>query len=82
MSEGERVPEHIVEALQRAVVRDDRGSWQKALHQPGREPERVARAEADARAWDDRLKREGIKDIKERISDLLEYLDREVPVEE
>ena len=71
LSEGEPVPEQIIEALQRAVVRDDRGAWQRALTQGGREPERVARVEASAQAWDERLQREGIKDIKERIADLL-----------
>ena len=72
LSEGKPVPQHIIEALQRAVVRDDRGSWQRALHQEGREPERVARAEAEAKAWDERLKAEGLKDIKERIADMLQ----------
>ena len=72
LSEGREVPEQIIEALQRAVVRDDRGSWQRALHQEGREPARVARAEAEAKAWDERLAREGVKDIKDRIRDLLE----------
>ena len=72
LSEGKEVPEQIIEALQRATVRDDRGSWQRALHQEGREPERVARADAEAKAWDERLAREGVKDIKDRIRDLLE----------
>ena len=72
LGEGREVPEAVIEALQRALVRDDRGSWQKALHQEGREPERVARAEASAKAWDERLAREGIKDIRVRIADLLE----------
>jgi enoyl-CoA hydratase/carnithine racemase len=72
LSEGEEVPERIIEALQRALVRDDRGAWQRALHQEGREPERIAHADASAQAWQERMQREGIKDIKERIADLLE----------
>ena len=66
------MPEHIIEALQRAVVRDDKGAWEKALHQEGREPERVARADAAAKAWQERLVREGKRDIKEMIQELLE----------
>jgi enoyl-CoA hydratase len=72
LGEGKEVPEHIIEALQRAVVRDDKGAWEKALHQEGREPERVARADAAAKAWEERLAREGKRDIKDLISDLLE----------
>ena len=72
LSEGQQVPEYIIEALQRAVVRDDRGAWQRALHQAGREPARLARVDAEAKAWDERLAKEGIKDIKDRIKDLLE----------
>ena len=71
LSQGREVPEHIVEALQRAAVRDDRGAWQRALHQEGREASRIARVDAEAKAWDDRLAREGVKDIKDRIRDLL-----------
>ena len=72
LSEGSAVPEYIVEALQRAAVRDDRGAWQRALHQEGREAARIARVDAEAKAWDERLAKEGIKDIKDRIRDLLE----------
>ena len=72
LSEGRQVPGHIVEALQRAAVRDDRGAWDRALHQQGREAARVERTEAAAKAWDERLAREGIKDIKGRIRDMLE----------
>ena len=71
VSAGTEVPEHLVEALQRAAVRDDRGAWQRALHQGGREAERVARAEADAKAWDEKRAKEGVKDIKDMIRDLL-----------
>jgi len=71
ISEGEQVPESIIEALQRAIVRDDKGAWDRALRQGGRESERLARTEASAEAWQQRLQREGIKDIKERIADLL-----------
>ena len=72
LGEGKEVPEHIIEALQRAVVRDDKGAWEKALHQEGREPERVARADAAAQAWQERLAREGKRDIKDMIQELLE----------
>ena len=72
MGEGKEVPETVIEALQRALVRDDKGAWQKALHQEGREAERVARADASAKAWEERMAREGKKDIKEMIADLLE----------
>ena len=72
LSEGREVPEQIIEALQRAVVRDDKGAWDKAVHQDGREPERVARADAAAQAWQDRLAKEGKREIKDLISELLE----------
>ena len=72
LGEGKEVPETVIEALQRALVRDDKGAWQKALHQEGREPERVARADASAKAWEERMAREGKRDIKEMIADLLE----------
>jgi enoyl-CoA hydratase/carnithine racemase len=71
LSEGEPVPESLIEALQRALVRDDKGAWDRALKQGGRESDRLARVDASAQAWQERLQREGIKDIKERIADLL-----------
>ena len=79
VSEGREVPERFIEALQRAAVRDDRGAWDKALHQGGREEARVARAEAAAKAWDDQRAKEGVKDIKDRIVDLLDELKVGIP---
>ena len=70
--EGKEVPEHIQSALRRAAERDDRAKWQRALSQKWRDPERVSRAEAQAKEYNDKkkafneklteeLKRRGIK---------------------
>ena len=52
-SEGEEVPEKVQAAITRAKERDDRGKWQKALHQEWRSDDRVARTNAQAKAYDD-----------------------------
>lgn len=52
-SEEKEVPEHILKATARVEERYDRGKWQKALHQEWRDPKRVARAEAGAKAYDE-----------------------------
>ncbi|MDP6228915.1 MAG: hypothetical protein QF714_14610, partial [Dehalococcoidia bacterium] len=74
VSEGAEVPTILLEALARAAARDDKAAWQRALHQEWREPERLARADADAKAWEEQRAKEGGKDIKEKIVDLLESL--------
>jgi len=52
-SEGKEVPEHVAKAIARAAERNDRGKWQRSLHQEWRDPGRVARAEAQAKAYND-----------------------------
>ncbi|MDP7085185.1 MAG: enoyl-CoA hydratase-related protein [Dehalococcoidia bacterium] len=73
-SEGAEVPTNVIEALARAAARDDKAAWQKALHQEWRAPERLARADADAKAWGEKKARAGGKDTKEMIEELLEKL--------
>ena len=68
-SEGKEVPEHVLRALARAAARDDRGAWQRALHQSWRDPERLKRADADVKRWDERAEKLGIKNIKDRIKE-------------
>lgn len=71
-SEGKEVPEHVVAALARAKKRDDRAKWQAALHQDFRDEKRLARTNAQVKAYDDwnkafnekvnkELKRRGLK---------------------
>jgi len=79
LSQGREVPEPVIEALQRGLVRDDREAWRRALNQSGREPERLARAAATEAAWDERLQREGIKDINDRIRDMMESQGWKIP---
>ncbi len=74
LSEGAEVPTNVLEALARAAARDDKAAWQRALHQEWREPARLARADADAKAWEEQRAKEGGKDIKEKILDLLESM--------
>ena len=76
VSEGEEVPTLLLEALARAAARDDKAAWQRALHQEWREPARLARADADAKAWEEKMAKEGEKDIKEKIEELLESLNK------
>jgi len=52
-SEGAEVPEHVLAALARAAARDDRASWDRALHQPWRSGDRVARTDDSSRAYDE-----------------------------
>jgi hypothetical protein len=47
------VPEHIAKAVARADERDDREKWQRALHQEWRDAKRVARTDAQAKAYDE-----------------------------
>ncbi len=71
------MPQNVKAALARAKERDDRAKWQQALHQDFRDEKRVARTNAQAKAYDDyrkafdgkidkELKRRGLKlkDIK------------------
>jgi enoyl-CoA hydratase len=51
-SEGKPVPEHVRAAIDRAASRDDKGTWQKALHQGWRSQERLARTDASAAAYE------------------------------
>jgi enoyl-CoA hydratase len=55
-SEGEEVPKLVIEALNRANSRDDAAVWQKALHQEWRDQERIKRAEAEAKAHEEKQK--------------------------
>jgi hypothetical protein len=52
-SEGKEIPENVRAALDRAKQRDDRGKWQRALHQEWRSDNRVARTDMQAKAYDD-----------------------------
>ena len=51
-SQGAETPQHVLDALARAAARDDRGSWERALHQDWREKEHLNRADAGAAAYD------------------------------
>jgi len=46
------VPDNVQAAMARAKERDDRAKWQRALHQDFRDEKRVARTEAQAKAYD------------------------------
>ena len=52
-SEGEAMPDNIRAALARADARDDKATWQRALHQPWRTGDRVARTDSSARAYEE-----------------------------
>jgi len=61
-SEGETLPMSLRAAIARADARDDKATWQRVLHQEWREPERIARTDASAKAyeamrkeWNDRV---------------------------
>ena len=71
-SQGQEVPEDVTKAIDRAAEREDRAKWQRALHEEWRDEKRVARTEAQAKAYDEfrkaynerlaeELKRRGIK---------------------
>jgi enoyl-CoA hydratase len=49
-SQGEPVPQSLLDALARASARDDNAAWQKALHQEWRDKESIAKADAEAKA--------------------------------
>ena len=66
-SEGAEVPPLVNSALERAKARDDRASWQKALHQEWRDPERIARNEAEAKAFDDGVREFAEKEAAEKL---------------
>jgi enoyl-CoA hydratase len=48
-SQGEAVPKALQDAIDRANARDDKASWQKALHQDWRDKDSVVKAEAEAK---------------------------------
>lgn len=52
-SQGREVPKNVLEAIARAAVRDDKGSWQRALHQEWRDPARMGRADAGLKAYEE-----------------------------
>ncbi len=62
-SQGQEVPPHVLEALERAAQRDDRGAWQRALTQSWREKEHIERAEAHRRLY-----QEGVADAEHEAS--------------
>jgi enoyl-CoA hydratase len=74
LSQGKEVPANVLVALARSVERDDRAAWNKALTQDWRESQRVSRTEASSKAWDEKLAKEGKKDIRLKIRELLEDL--------
>ncbi len=63
-SEGAKVPEHVLAALARAAARDDKATWQRALHQEWREKERQARADAGAKTDAENIKKKRAKSLK------------------
>ena len=52
-SEGAEVPEHVLTALARAAARDDKATWQRALHQEWRDQTRIGRTDASAKAYEE-----------------------------
>ncbi len=52
-SEGAEVPEHVLAALARVAARNDKATWQKALHAGWREPARIERADASAKRYEE-----------------------------
>lgn len=54
--QGKEVPNSVLEAIARGAVRDDRGAWERALHQGWREKATIARAEANAKAYDEAMR--------------------------
>lgn len=87
-SEGKEVPENVRAALVRAVERDDRATWQRSLHQEWRASDRVARAEASVKAYNEmraeserekkeELERRGLSDIFEKVKLASERIKKE-----
>lgn len=64
--EGKDVPENVAAALAKAAARDDRKSWERALHQPWREAGRAERFERQAAAYDERISRQKAEKEKEK----------------
>lgn len=54
-SQGQPVPQHVLDALDRATQRDDRGAWQRALTQSWREPEHIKRAEEHMKLYEEKV---------------------------
>jgi enoyl-CoA hydratase len=50
-SEGQPVPQIVLDALARDQARDPKAFWEKALHQDWRDAENVAKAEMEAKAY-------------------------------
>jgi len=53
VSMGEEVPISVRAAIARADARDDKATWQRALHQPWRSADRLARTDTSAAAYED-----------------------------
>ena len=53
VSQGQEVPMSIRAAIARADARDDKATWQRALHQPWRSADRLARTDTSAQAYAD-----------------------------
>ncbi len=53
--EGKPVPAHVQAAIARAASRDDKGKWQKALHQDWRSKERTIRTDESAAAYESHI---------------------------
>ncbi|MBI4283659.1 MAG: enoyl-CoA hydratase/isomerase family protein [Chloroflexi bacterium] len=57
-SEGKEVPKHVREAVERAAQRNDLAAQQRAFTQSWRDPARVARAEAEFKAYEEARKKD------------------------
>ena len=53
VSMNQDVPVHVRAAIARADARDDKATWQRALHQPWRSADRLARTDTSAQAYAD-----------------------------
>jgi len=53
IAEGTEVPPSVRAAIARADARDDKATWQRALHQPWRAADRVARTDVSAKNYEE-----------------------------
>jgi len=56
-SQGEPVPQNLLDAIARSEARDDKAAWQKALHQDWRDKDSITKAEAEAKERDAKNKK-------------------------
>ncbi|MBN1190235.1 MAG: enoyl-CoA hydratase/isomerase family protein [Dehalococcoidales bacterium] len=56
-SQGEPVPQALLDAIDRASKRDDKAAWHKALHQDWRDKDSIAKADAEAKKLEEEAKK-------------------------